>query len=698
MKASFLSKNRHVFWLIAICSFVLYGNTLMNDYNIDDAWAFQDIEQTDLATGIKKSFASNYVNVGEVNYGYRPVTSVSFKLEQAVFGQNPFISHLINLLLYVAVCYLLFLWLHMHVKLEWWISLTATMIFLLFPIHTEVVNSVKNRDELLSALFALGFLIWLWKYANSGRLVALVPAVVLLAVSVLSKTGSLPLLVAAPVGLWLTTEKNYKRLALATALPIVSVLLIRVLVAKVMIGGEANQVHSILENPLYGDFTGTERFMVALNSFGFYLSGLFSFGSFSAYYGAVSIDFLQWNVLYLILVVGFLAAGLFVLIRYIRNRQNGALLFAFVFTFLCISPFLNAFFITPGVVGERLVFLSSMGMALLLAFAIHFLLKQAKNKENTSLQYGMFALLGIVLLVWSVKTINRNAEWRNMETLMTADLEKYPNSVKMNVIMGSIQFNNGVSVRGKVQTVHDITKIQLARDYFETALNVYEDHASALYNVAWIDTYVLNGDVDETKEKWQKLVALKHLKEAEIAPFLLHLERRGGNAKVALDESLKECQSGNHDLGLIGIRQSLEEDNWDYLWLFSECLYPDLSLRRKQLTEMWKRLYQSNPDKATKLLNALVEKDETPYFRKVKVQFLLGQSRFAEAEELLRALDAENPSDYEVKILLGNVNISLNNKEAALEALKAALLLQPENEELKNYIRSLENDSEGVEN
>ncbi len=111
-----LSGKRNVYFLLLIISFILYGNTLQHQYALDDAIVITendfvkqgvsgipDILTTDVFTGffgVKK----NLVEGGR----YRPLSLVSFAIEYELFGEEPFVSHLINILLYALSGMLLF--------------------------------------------------------------------------------------------------------------------------------------------------------------------------------------------------------------------------------------------------------------------------------------------------------------------------------------------------------------------------------------------------------------------------------------------------------------------------------------------------------------------------------------------------------------------------------------------------------------
>ncbi|KAH9362380.1 hypothetical protein HPB48_018032 [Haemaphysalis longicornis] len=94
---------------------------------------------------------------------YRPLTVLTFRLNFAVHGLDPFGYHLVNVLLHALVC---LLYHRMCLTLlPSWTSLLAALLFSAHPIHTEAVTSIVGRAELLSAAFFLGALLF---YIRSG--------------------------------------------------------------------------------------------------------------------------------------------------------------------------------------------------------------------------------------------------------------------------------------------------------------------------------------------------------------------------------------------------------------------------------------------------------------------------------------------------------------------------------------------------
>ena len=143
---------------LGILAFALYANTLSNGYNMDDELVTRNHVFT--SQGIKaipEIFRSPYYADEAGNYyGYRPLVHVSFAIEHELFGEVPGTGHGINSLLYALTIFLLFIVLRrLFQGYSIWLPLLATLLFAVHPLHTEVVASLKNRDELLSFGFGL---------------------------------------------------------------------------------------------------------------------------------------------------------------------------------------------------------------------------------------------------------------------------------------------------------------------------------------------------------------------------------------------------------------------------------------------------------------------------------------------------------------------------------------------------------------
>lgn len=148
---SFFQRNIFELIIVAFC-FLIYSNSLFNGYNMDDELVTRNHRLTSKGVcAIPEIFTSPYYqdDMGYA-YEYRPVVLATFAIEHSLFGDNPFVSHLFNLLLYAACCVLLYKVLQsLSSTFTPVFSLAVALLFASHPSHTEVVSSIKNRDEIL---------------------------------------------------------------------------------------------------------------------------------------------------------------------------------------------------------------------------------------------------------------------------------------------------------------------------------------------------------------------------------------------------------------------------------------------------------------------------------------------------------------------------------------------------------------------
>ena len=98
-----------------------------------------------------------------VNDTYIPLTTLSFNLEYHLFGLSPFISHLINVLLHLAIVLVIFD-LALTLNFSPWESFIASAVFAVHPLHVESVAWVTERKDVLGILFYVLCLKQYWLY------------------------------------------------------------------------------------------------------------------------------------------------------------------------------------------------------------------------------------------------------------------------------------------------------------------------------------------------------------------------------------------------------------------------------------------------------------------------------------------------------------------------------------------------------
>uniref|UniRef100_A0A1I8NT25 dolichyl-phosphate-mannose--protein mannosyltransferase n=1 Tax=Stomoxys calcitrans TaxID=35570 RepID=A0A1I8NT25_STOCA len=102
------------------------------------------------------------------------------------------------------------------------------------------------------------------------------------------------------------------------------------------------------------------------------------------------------------------------------------LLMALTFLTLPFLPATNLFFYVGFVVAERLLYLPSVGFCLLVGFGVSKLLERAHSLRSKKKRQIILASLSILLLVLSARTMRRNLDWRDEESLYRSAVQINP--------------------------------------------------------------------------------------------------------------------------------------------------------------------------------------------------------------------------------------------------------------------------------
>lgn len=199
----YFDSNQKLFkFSIPIIAFLLYANSIGNSYNLDDELVTINHRNTSRGLSAVTDIFSQYYYEDEMGYKYeyRPITHLSFALEHELLGESPHISHFINVVLYALLCYLSFTFLSLLFPFNYrLLSWVATLFFVFHPIHTEVVASIKNRDELLAIIFALSGGILLLKFNTKFQFSKIALVLFCFTFSLLSKSTIIVFIVAITI-------------------------------------------------------------------------------------------------------------------------------------------------------------------------------------------------------------------------------------------------------------------------------------------------------------------------------------------------------------------------------------------------------------------------------------------------------------------------------------------------------------------
>jgi tetratricopeptide (TPR) repeat protein len=489
---------RIYYLLIIAFSFVLYGNTISNRYAIDDFYvtANNPLVQQGIKA-IPAIFTSYYINIsaeegGQHNYGYRPIAKATFAIEWQIFRENPYVSHFMNILLYALTGLLLFQLLrkllkHHHVLFPF----LTVMLFLAHPLHTEVVASLKNREELLSFLGALLALKYFLKFHETGKKPNLLWATLSLVLGFLSKANIVTFLFIIPLTFYFFTDIKPKKIILLTT-AMLAILIITALLPRLFLGTSTRPIQFI-ENPLYFGVGPELRIGTSMMALLFYLKMLIFPHPLVFYYGFNMIPVsgmgnpLVW--VSMLLHLGLLGFAIW------KIRQKHILSFAVLFYLVSISPFANLITTPTGIVAERFLYVASLGFCLAMVYGLFRLFgsEPANPKMNRKAVNYVLLASALIAIPATAKTIDRNNDWRDELTLYAADMPYLEHSAKANFIYAT---NLRSSVIDRLKS--GVPRNQVKPDalicikHFKRATAVYPEYPDAWNNLGEVFLLVLN--------------------------------------------------------------------------------------------------------------------------------------------------------------------------------------------------------------
>src|SRR3990167_6842711 len=163
-QSSRLIKNNSVLLpiLVSLISFLVYLNTLHHQFVFDD---FRVITNNPYIKDWKyfpALFNHDYFKIsGELSY--RPLVTLSYFIDYAIWHLNPFGFHLTNLIIHTLNTFIVYLLLF-KITRRFNLTVLSCLFFSIHPILTETVNSVGFREDLLCATF---FLLTVFFYVKS---------------------------------------------------------------------------------------------------------------------------------------------------------------------------------------------------------------------------------------------------------------------------------------------------------------------------------------------------------------------------------------------------------------------------------------------------------------------------------------------------------------------------------------------------
>lgn len=645
-------KTLEKWWFWFGVSFLLYANTLNHAYTIDDLIVVTSNKLTqEGASAIPDIFKHSYLfgYDGREDESYRPLTLTTFALEKTLFDAKPGVSHLMQVLLYGLCIVVLFKFLlNLFGEERSKLAIAITALFMLHPIHTEVVANVKSRDELLSALF-LFMALWLYSkwILNKNVILILFSLISFFAATLSKETAVLGVLLFPATYFYMTgaTIAEVVRKSSVFGIPFLLYFGLRALVlSDVLIAEPIDPVANSLALAQSGGEQFTSNLAIfakymQLSVFPVQLSWDYSIATFPLVgFGTTAsiIGFLAMTI-----ILGIMVFGLFK-----RNLIGfGALIF--VTTFALTS---NFFFLINCTLGERFLFMPVLGVIMMVVLLVDQFLKDRPKTISIT-------LLGIFAVFFVGRTITRNSDWKDNLSIYEAGVAVSPNSVKTHFNLGTEYLEQG----NRTSAGQDKKAwYEKSLEEFKTAKKIYPKYVNTFENMGFV--YAELGKIGETKEASIDFYK-KGLSELNTAIDSLQLDKPSlfQNKFFILEQLI-----------------SLSDDEKEKQALMLQMVQSVDMIRAKSADDYQRQLYYLRKLKMDDELIKVSEKlikvypDRKAYLLQLSEEFFKEQ-QFEKSLQLMTIYVKHTPDDLSAKSNLGMLMEILGRKKEALKIYEEIL-------------------------
>lgn len=473
---------------LALLAFLLYAGTLGHGFVLDDVLVitknkftiqgiggWSEIFTTDTFTGYYQQKGA----VPEITGGrYRPFSLAVFALLYQITGAKPLLYHLLNLLLYSATAFVLFKTLHQMLhrnEQEQWnsVAFVATLLFVLHPVHTEVVANIKCADELWCMLLSLLTLKFVLNGVDSGQTKWAWRAGLSFLAACFSKENAFTYLAVIPLAVYFFRPQpaiSLIKLLWPSLLAAFVFFLVRGSVLHWRFGDDAGV---LINNPFikwngndWIPFSFAEKSAAIIYSLGEYVRLLIFPHPLTHDYYPRQIGMPGWGDWQVWLS---LAAGAAIIAGAAMGLgKKSKLSFALLYYIFTISIVSNIFFPIGTNLSERFIFMPSVAFCLLGALALLRLKQQ-------NLIIGATALIAIA---FAGKTWTRNTVWKDNLKLASTDIAVSGNSAKLN---NSYAAQLSEKALKSADPAEKFALTDQAIRYYSKALEINPNYVEAIY-------------------------------------------------------------------------------------------------------------------------------------------------------------------------------------------------------------------------
>ena len=538
--ASYFKQYLPASLIILFFSFILYYQCISYGYVLDDLIVINENKFTkegvagvwDIFT--TESFEGYFGEKKELVQGnrYRPLSIATFAIEYGIMGgENPAVSHFINILLYAVTGILLMMVLVMLFRNfttnKWWFSIPfiATLIFIAHPIHTEAVANIKGRDEIMSMLFSLGALYGALRYMDHNQRKWLIVSLGSYLLGLLSKENAITFLAVIPLSIYFFSDTDRNKLGKIT-LWLLGTTIMYLLLRFNMAGGPPLNVEikDLMNNPFLG--------MKSNEKFGSIMFTLIKYIQLMIWPHPLSHDYYPYaipkiSIFKLIPLVSLVTYIALIILAFKGLVKKSVYSYSIWFYLITLTIVSNIVINLGTFMNERFIFMASAGFCIAAAYflTIHLPKLSATYGKRIGMVIAALTIAGL-----TGKTMVRVPVWKDALSLNEAAVAISSNSARANSFMATALFE-----KYKITPDNEVKKQLLSKTeiYANKAIEILPDYVNGNIMMLGVvsERYKMDNDINNYI-KGMRPIILRRPDIPFIKEFSDYLKDRGHNTEL----------------------------------------------------------------------------------------------------------------------------------------------------------------------
>ena len=680
-------KKYHCYIIITVFSFLIFYNSLENDFVFDDESVVVNNYTISDLSNIPKFFTGDEGFHKVIGRYYRPIVSSTYTIDYAIWELDPVGFHFTNIIIHLISCLLLFAVLaKLFAKYKYGIlaSLIASLVFASHPIHTEAVSWISGRTDSLVTLFFFASFLFYIKFlirnddkkefgndnqdVSSGEVSGFRKYIFLIISLLFYFSGLLSkeMIITFPVVIILFDFVYRKKPILyfkeniityaSFAVVTVIYLLLRYITLK-----------DVVERETYTYFYQMDFVTTAATMFKtvpLYFKLLFVPVNLLYHYNGTipdSSSFLDLNVILSIIFT--FAIIVFSVIFY---KRHSVVSFCLLFFAVSLLPVMNII-PTMNLMAERFLYMTSFSLSIIIAY---FIVKFINEKNNTPILVSSL----VIIVLFSFLTYERNKDWKDNDTLYST----------AEGIDGTVLLTNVGNIYANRKQFDE------AETRYKKAIELRDNSLLAHHNLGLI--FMIRGQLDSAEIKFKKGLSIDSL-----APDGYLQLANVYQAEGRINEAIQQLEK----LQLIFPDYRDSKAQLELLRASSDSELPpgvnppeNINAEKDMLDKRSYQFYQDKKYKeAIKDLEKLIliaPELQSGYINNIALCYE-GLGDLDNAEEYLNMAIQEDEMNVNAYSGLAGIFLKRGNKEKAIEQYQKVLTINPNDENALHKIDSLEN-------